>query len=136
MRRSSGGLVPLGLGVWLACATAPSVTAGSASAPDAGTAESRSCDALVEDYGAALVEGQSCDPSTPDPCGTERVRRLDDPCHCRVGVSPVRTGKLDSLAAQWMAQGCHSQGLCSRACLSAARTCTAVPDAGFVCGGL
>ncbi|MGZ6060312.1 MAG: hypothetical protein ACXWLP_12710 [Myxococcaceae bacterium] len=125
----------LGLAVWIACATAPSVNTASADAPDAGPAESRTCDALAEDYGAALAEGQACDPSAPDPCGAERVRRLDDPCHCRVGVSPVRTGKLDSLAAQWMAQSCQSQGLCNRACVSAARTCSAVSDAGFVCGG-
>lgn len=135
MRRTSASLMLLGLGVWLACATAPTIGAASAGTADAGAAESRSCNALAEDYRAALVESQACDPSTPDPCGAERVRRLDDPCHCRVGVSPARTGRLDSLAAQWTAQGCRSQGLCSRACVSAARTCSAVPDAGFVCGG-
>jgi hypothetical protein len=135
VRRTSASLVVLGLGVWLACATAPGVSAASAGGPDAGRAESRSCDALAEDYDAVLVESQICDPSTSDPCGAERVRRLDDPCHCRVGVSPVRTGRLDSLAAQWMAQGCPSRGLCSRACVGAVRTCSAVPDAGFVCGG-
>ncbi len=88
------------------------------------------CNAVRSAYAAALQRAQRCEVGALNACGAERPRAVEDACRCPVAVNPTRTAELDELLQRYKSLACRSEPpMCNRACVSAARQCTAMAGA-------